>query len=133
MSTQEKLFKTLVSKMICNKSPETNGREHRLLDFYNQSEHLYDVFCDAVYALVTTNNINTVSLDDEGHTRLNADGNIGGGRYLLLSNQDVVYGCDDIIVYIDLALSRLQKHLECADHLVMPTLSHGRIRRIKLS
>lgn len=133
MSTQEKLFKTLVSKMICKTRPCSEEREQRLLAFYNQSEFLYDVFCESVYTLVTTNNIGSISLDDFGCTRFDSAGDECGAGQTLLSQKDVMASCDDIIAYVDLALNRLQNRLEVPEEWIIPQHRQPLVRKIKLS
>ena len=133
MSTQEKLFKTLVSKMICKKMPCSEEREQRLLAFYSQSEFFYDMFCESVYTLVSTNNISVISLDDFGHTQFDSVGENCGVGQALLSQKDVACPSDDIIIYIDLALQRLQNRLEATEEWIVPHQRQARVRGIKLS
>lgn len=133
MSTQEQLFKTLVSKMICKKMPCSEERESHLLAFYGQSEFFYDMFCEAVYTLMSTNNISTISLDDFGLVRFDAAGDTCGVGQGLLQLKDITDSGDDIIVYVDLALSRLQNRLETPDGWIMPPRRQPLVRKIKLS
>ena len=133
MSTHEKLFKTLISKMICKKMPCSEEREQRLLAFYSQSEFFYDMFCESVYTLVSTNNISVISLDDFGCTQFDAAGDNCGAGQGLLYRKDITDSCDDIIVYVDLALSRLQNRLETPDGWIVPPHRKPLVRKIKLS
>ncbi len=133
MSTQEKLFKTLVSKMICKKMSCSEERERNLLAFHGQSEFFYDMFCEAVYTLVSTNNISVISLDDFGRVQFDAAGDNCGVGQGLLCEKDVNISCDDIIVYVDLALSRLQNRLETPDGWIVPPHRQPLVRKIKLS
>lgn len=112
MSTQEKLFKVLVSELICTKMDLSEERENRLINFYNQAEYYYDTFCEAVYLLMTNDNIETISLDDFGYAHFNhiGDNNLIG--HALLSKEDIINPSDDIILYIKLALRRLEARLQ---------------------
>lgn len=110
MSTQEMRFKVLVSEMICSKMDVSEEREKRLLNFYNNAEFYYDNFCESVYMLMTNNNVNNLSLDDFGYTHFDYIKNNSIG-YALLSKVDITNPSDDIIVYIELALKRLEARL----------------------
>ena len=111
MSTQEMRFKALVSELICCKMDVSKERENRLLNFYNHAEFYYDAFCESVYMLTTRNNVDTISLDDFGYTHFNYINNDNILGYALLTKEDVVSPCDDIITYIELALKRLESRL----------------------
>ena len=116
MSKQEILFKTLVSNLICSKVASVEEREKRLLTFYSQAELYYDVFCDSVYMLTTNPNVNSLFLDEFGYTHFECSND----KFFvceLLRKEDII-GCnDDIILYIDLALGRLQYRLETLNKL----------------
>lgn len=123
MSTQEKLFTSLVSKLICKKVSFPAEREKQLISFYNLKELHYDNFCESVYILMSTNNISTISLDDFGYTRHDTLADANGIGYELLSKEDISSPYDDVIVYIELGLKRLQERLEVAEDL-KKTLYH---------
>lgn len=116
MSKQEMLYKTLVSKLICNKVTSSEEREKRLFTFYNQSEFYYDVFCESVYMLMTRNSVNTIYLDEFGYTHFEFPNDKIVG-YELLSKEDIISYNDDIILYIELALTRLQNQLETLNNI----------------
>lgn len=116
MSTEEKWFKALVSELICYKMDLSEERERRLLNFHNQAEFYYDVFCESIYILSTRNDVETLSLDDFGYTQFNYINNDNIFGYALLSKEDIRNSNDDIILYINLALGRLEKRLHCASN-----------------
>ena len=133
MSTQEMRFKALVSEMICCKLDLSEEREKRLLNFYNHAEFYYEVFCESVYILQTRNNVDSLSLDDFGYTHfnyINTDKLLG---YALLTKEDIVNQNDDIILYIELALKRLEARLHSATNVSRTSKKHFDSQKAKLS
>lgn len=113
LTEQELLFNRLVSELITYKNISNEEKQVSLLNFLSQSEFYYDVFCESVYILMTNDSIDTLSIDNTGYSRfdiivLNDDNFVG---FELLTKEDIVSVNDDIIVYIDLALKRLQTRL----------------------
>lgn len=113
LTEQELLFNRLVSELITYKNISIEEKQVSLLNFLSQSEFYYDVFCESVYILMTNDSIDTLSIDNTGYSRfdiivLNDDNFVG---FELLTKEDIVSVNDDIIVYIDLALKRLQTRL----------------------
>lgn len=116
MSKQEFLFKSLISKLICSKVASAEEREKRLLAFHGQSELYYDVFCDSIYILATNPNANSIFLDEFGYTHFECS-NPNVFVYELLRKEDIISCNDDIILYVDLALGRLQCRLDALNKL----------------
>lgn len=112
ITEQEMLYKKLVSKLILNNEVSLKEKEFRLFNFLNQSDFYYDVFCESVYQLMTNDSVETISLDDTGYPRVGFicldDYYVG---FELLSKNDIESAEDDIIIYVNLALERLQYRL----------------------
>lgn len=114
LTNYELLFKTLVSDLIRSKDFHTGEKEHRLINFWNQSEFYYDVFCESIYLLMTEDSVDTLSIDDVGYSRFDvivlSDDFFPG--FELLTKADIRPDVDDLIVYVDLALSRLENRVK---------------------
>ena len=114
LSRQERQFRTLVSDLIRCKDIRAKEKEYRLINFWNQSEYYYDVFCESIHMLMTDDSIDTLSIDDGGYTCFDiivlADDYYPG--YELLTKEDIQAEVDDIIIYIDIALSRLDTRIK---------------------
>lgn len=111
MSAEEKWFKALVTELICYKLDLSEEREQRLLGFHNQAEFYYGLFCESIYMLSVKNDIETISLDDFGYTHFNYINHDNIVGYALLSEDDINQPVEDIILYIRMALERLDKRL----------------------
>lgn len=113
-SRQELLFKTLVTDLIRCKDIRMKEKEYRLVNFWNQPEFYYDVFCESIYMLMTDDSVDTLSIDDSGYSRFDiivlADDFYPG--FELLTKEDIRPDVDDLIVYVDIALSRLRNRLK---------------------
>lgn len=133
MFTQEMRFKALISELICYKMDLSEEREKRLINFHNNAEFYYDVFCESVHILLTRNTVETVSLDNFGYTHFNYINNDNILGYALLTKDDVVNPSDDIVTYIELALKRLEKRLHGASSVSMLSRKQYDTTRVKLS
>ncbi len=112
ITEQETLYKKLVTNLICGKDISFKEKNFLLFNFLNQSEFYYDVFCDSVYLFMTNDSLETFSLDDSGYARFNFGklDNCFVGLDLLV-REDIVDSEEDIIIYINLALKRLERRL----------------------
>lgn len=114
LTKHETRFRTLVSDLIRCKEIRVRDKEHRLINFWNQSEFYYEVFCESIYLLMTDDSIDALSIDDAGYTRSDiivlADDYFPG--FEILTKEDICSDVDDLIVYVDLALSRLDSRIQ---------------------
>lgn len=114
LTNHEIRFRTLVSDLIRCKDTRARDKEHRLINFWNQSEFYYDVFCESIYMLMTDSSVDALSIDDAGYARFDiivlADDFFPG--FELLTKEDIRPDVDDLIVYVDLALSRLDSRIK---------------------
>ncbi len=133
MTAQEKMFKVLVSELICNKIDFSAEREKRLMTFYNHAEYYYEVFCESIHILVTNHDVTSISLDDYGFTRFGYIDNDTIIGYNLLSREDIVDASRDIIFYVELALARLQKRLNISDNVSAIKNQRSRYQMVKYS
>lgn len=109
LTSQEAMFRNLVSDLIRCKDIRAKEKEHRLINFWNQADYYYDIFCESVYMLMTESDVDALSIDDAGYSCfdiivLNDDFYPG---FELLTKADVRPDVDDLIHYVDIALSRL--------------------------
>lgn len=114
LTAQELLYRSLVTKLICCGKLSDKEKNFRLANFWNQAEYFYDIFCESAYIMMTDDTVDALSIDDSGYARfdiivLNDDFYVG---FELLSKDDIQPDVDDVIVYIDLALSRLDSRLK---------------------
>lgn len=123
-TNQEMMFRALVSELIRHKDVPEQDKEYRLVNFWNQPEFYYDVFCESIYILMIDDSIDSLSIDDSGYTRSDiivlADDYFPG--FELLSKEDMRDDVDDLIVYVDIALSRLSHRLKSNRAYPSPTL-----------
>lgn len=109
LTNHETSFRTLVSDLIRCKDISVKEKDFRLLNFWNQSEFYYDIFCESIYMLMTDASIDSLSIDDSGYARFDiivlSDDFYPG--FELLTQNDIRSDVDDLIYYVDIALSRL--------------------------
>lgn len=113
LTNQEALFRALVSDLIRCKDIRAKEREHRLVNFWNQADYYYDIFCESIYMLMTDDSVDALSIDDAGYSRfdiivLNDDFYPG---FELLTKDDIRSDVDDLIYYVEIALSRLDSRI----------------------
>ena len=109
---QELLFTKLYSKLICSNSVFNHEKERKVMEFINNSEFYYDVFCEAIYSVMTDDRVETLSLDEKGHIRLNLCSPLPfDAGFELLSKDDVSNPNDDVIVYVNIVLHRLMQRV----------------------
>ena len=114
LTNHELRFKTLVSDLIRCKDFHAREKENRLINFWNQSEFYYDVFCESIYMLMTDDSVDTLSIDDVGYSRFDvivlSDDFFPG--FELLTKEDIHPDVDDLIFYVDIALKRLDSRIK---------------------
>ena len=114
LTRQETIFRTVVSDLIRCKDIRMKEKEYRLMNFWNQAEFYYDVFCESIYMLMTDTDVDALSIDDAGYTRFDiivlADDYYPG--FELLTRDDIRSDVDDLIYYVDIALKRLDSRIK---------------------
>ena len=111
ITPQERKYRELILQAIVYQYKENSMRHSILNNFMENSRSYYEQFCDMVYQYVHSSS-NNLFINNRGVSFIDEPEDMEYSVFLVLSKDEKVIPCDDIIVYIDKALSKLQKQVE---------------------
>lgn len=106
---QEIKFQNLIIKIIEYKNENSfEQRYQSLKEFYENEKTYYEIFCDYVYHFSVSTASESVVIDPSGYPHLMLYPEKFSDYFVVLSEKDRMVYCEDIIVYIDIALNNLE-------------------------
>lgn len=111
ITPQERKYRELMLQSIVHQYQEKSMRGDILNNFIESAHSNYELFCDMVDQYVHTSP-NNLFINSHGIAFFDEPENIESSVFLVLSKDEEIIPCDDIIVYIDKALSRLQMQVD---------------------
>lgn len=107
---QQKKFEQLVTNMILNE-PCIVSKKVVLEDFTMDSDRYYDIFCDEIFEFSQDKSAG-VFIDERGFAHSEKGPWMNNHLCLtILTSEDIQEETDDIVFYIDRALSNMEKIL----------------------